>query len=479
MFKSRFRSTSSVSEPLSADITRAYTFRMSAASDVGILAMEMYVPTRFVDQKDLEKSDGVEGKYVVGLGQDAMAFVDDREDITSCMLTVVDNLLTKYSVSPSQIGRLEVGTETLIDKSKSVKTSLMRLFGDNTDLEGVTNVNACYGGTAAVFNSVDWIESSSWDGRYALVVCGDIAVYEKGPARPTGGCGTIAMLIGADAPLVFDKGVRSSHILDVYDFYKPHHSEYAAVDGKLSQWAYLSSCDKTYSRYLSKWALRNGGEKASLNYVDYVAFHSPYNKLVQKGFGRLVFTDARAAHTESGGKEDSVDASLREFMTIDLDKTYESREVEVAIRGVANDQFKSKVLPCCKINKQVGNCYTGSVYSSLLSVVCAQGAGLVGKRVMLFSYGSGSVASLFSVKGVERSGKFSLASIQSTTNIFERLAGRKQCTVEEFTAALDMRAEKYGKAPMTPSGSIDNVAVGSYYLVDINDKHHRSYEKRQ
>lgn len=49
---------------------------------------------------------------------------------------------------------------------------------------------------------------SEWDGRYALVVCGDIAVYEAGPARPTGGCGAVAMLIGPDAPLVLEPGLR-------------------------------------------------------------------------------------------------------------------------------------------------------------------------------------------------------------------------------------------------------------------------------
>jgi 3-hydroxy-3-methylglutaryl CoA synthase len=76
---------------------------------------------------------------------------------------------------PSQ----EVGTETLVDKSKAVKTHLMPLFGNNTNMEGVDNINACYGGTAALLNSSAWMESSSWDGRYALVVCGDIAVYEK------------------------------------------------------------------------------------------------------------------------------------------------------------------------------------------------------------------------------------------------------------------------------------------------------------
>eukprot|EP01036_Dinobryon_divergens_P040684 gene40684-53818_t len=199
----------------------------SRPSNVGILAIEMYSPKRFISQEDLEIADGCVGKYTVGLGQLNMAFSDDVEDITSIFLTVTSALLEKYQIDPCTVGRIEIGTETLTDKSKSVKTSLMSLFGDNTDVEGITNVNACYGGTAALFNSIAWIESSEWDGRYALVVCGDIAVYEAGPARPTGGCGAVAMLLGPNAPLVLEPGIRSTHCLDIYDFYKPKHSEYA------------------------------------------------------------------------------------------------------------------------------------------------------------------------------------------------------------------------------------------------------------
>lgn len=40
--------------------------------------------------------------------------------------------------------------------------------------------------TSALFNTINWIESSSWDGRFGLVVGSDVAVYAKGPARPTG-----------------------------------------------------------------------------------------------------------------------------------------------------------------------------------------------------------------------------------------------------------------------------------------------------
>ena len=72
-----------------------------------------------------------------------------------------------------------------MDKSKSTKTVLMSLFegSGNTDIEGITVINACYGGTAALLNALAWVESSGWDGRYAIVVAADIAVYADGPAR--------------------------------------------------------------------------------------------------------------------------------------------------------------------------------------------------------------------------------------------------------------------------------------------------------
>ncbi len=37
-------------------------------------------------------------------------------------LTVVQSLFDSYGVDPSKIGRIDVGSETVIDKSKSIKT---------------------------------------------------------------------------------------------------------------------------------------------------------------------------------------------------------------------------------------------------------------------------------------------------------------------------------------------------------------------
>ncbi|CAN0550944.1 unnamed protein product, partial [Laminaria digitata] len=47
---------------------------------------------------------------------------------------------------------------------------------------------------------------------------------------------------------------------------------------------------------------------------------------------------------------------------------------------------------------QVGNCYTASVFAGLVSVVAANGSSLEedgGARVLMFSYGSGFVATAY------------------------------------------------------------------------------------
>ncbi|KAL6345121.1 hypothetical protein AAG906_013605 [Vitis piasezkii] len=119
--------------------------------------------------------------------------VQDLQASSLNSLTVVTSLLEKYGIDPKQIGRLEVGSETVIDKSKSIKTF------------------------RSLFNRVNWVESSSWDGRYGLVVCtmqqcsipsgGFLYRLCEGPARPRRS-NAIAMLVGPDAPIAFESKLR-------------------------------------------------------------------------------------------------------------------------------------------------------------------------------------------------------------------------------------------------------------------------------
>lgn len=208
-------------------------------------------------------------------------------------------MIEKYNIDPKSIGRLEIGSETLIDKAKSVKTNLMQLFKEheNHDIEGVTNINACYGGTAALFNSLAWLESSAWDGRLGIVVMTDIAVYKKGPARPTGGVGSIALLVGPNAPITIEP-LRATFMDHSYDFYKPDpRSEYPTVDGKISIGCYINAIDKCYTLLREKQQ-RLGQRPVSMQEFDFGCFHAPFGKMVQKAFFRLVYRDVLSGDIE-------------------------------------------------------------------------------------------------------------------------------------------------------------------------------------
>mmetsp|Transcript_36292 Transcript_36292/g.95077 ORF Transcript_36292/g.95077 Transcript_36292/m.95077 type:complete len:488 (-) Transcript_36292:105-1568(-) len=435
---------------------------------VGILAMDIYFPSTYVKQSTLEAFDGVsEGKYTIGLGQEAMAVCGDREDINSAALTVTQSLLDKYGISPKDVGRLEVGTETLIDKSKAVKTTLMQLFESegNYDIEGIDSKNACYGGTAALLNSLAWVESSAWDGRYAVVVAGDIAVYEPGPARPTGGAGVLAMLVGPDAPMVVEPGLRGSHMEDVYDFYKPTMvSEYPRVDGQLSNACYLRALDGCYNRYGDRFE-KAFGTPFSLDSADYSVFHAPYNKLVQKSFGRYLYNDYKRG---TGGEG----LDFEQFDGLTADETYTNRDFLKHLVNVSKEHYKRMVMPSELITKQCGNSYCGSTYAGLLSLVSNEAANLEDKRAMLFSYGSGLAATQFSIKFEK-----SVEDIAAKADVANRLAARTEVTPEEFTRLLEVREKNYTMFDYVPEEPVSSVLPGTYYLAGVDHLERRTYAR--
>ena len=393
----------------------------TSVDGVGILALDAYFPTRYVEQTAMEAQDGCVGKYTKGLGQVNMAFVDDREDVNSICLSAASRLLERYGVDRSRIGRVEVGTETLVDKSKSTKTVLMQLF-EQTDVEGVTTINACYGGTAALFNTLAWARSAECKGRLGLVVAADIAVYAPGNARATGGCGAIAILIGAGAPIVCEVGTRASHAEHVWDFFKPcMASEYPVVDGRLSQSVYMRAFDNCMSRFE-----RNSSECAdALAAPDYYVFHAPYNKLVQKTFGRVAYQ--RFVANPDADEFTSMDAATKaKLKAISVLESYASRDVDTAFRAHSAAAYATQVVPSTLLPKEIGNCYAASLYAGLVSLVAKKSAmELDGKRVCMFSYGSGCVASAFAVRPRANTGsKYTLARMRATLRLPERLAER-------------------------------------------------------
>ena len=311
----------------------------------------------------------------------------------------------------------------------------MQLFGDNTNIEGVDTINACYGGTNAVFNAVNWVESSGWDGRDAIVVAGDIALYAKGNARPTGGAGVVAMLIGPNAPIVVEPGLRGSYMQHAYDFYKPDlSSEYPVVDGHFSLKCYTEAVDACYKAYNKREQVikstvngHTNGEKAEaatgLDRFDYMSFHAPTCKLVAKSYARLLYNDYLSDPT--GAVFSEVPAELKDM---EYNQSLSDKVVEKTFMGLTKKRFNERVQPSIEVPTMCGNMYCASVYGGLVGLLSSiDSATLQGKRIGVFSYGSGLASSLFSLR-VRGSTEF----IQKNLNIKERLAQRLTLAPEVY-----------------------------------------------
>jgi hydroxymethylglutaryl-CoA synthase len=462
-----------------------------------------------VDQEDLEAADGAPaGKYTAGLGQRALAFADgDAEDAASMALSALAALLEKTGTPPSRVGWLSVGTESAPDRSKSVKTTLMRLFNEsgNHDVQGVDAVNACYGGTAALFSAVAWVQSPAWDGRLAAVVASDIAAYAPGPARPSGGCGSVAMLVGPGAPLVLEPGLCATHARDEWDFWRPAGPDpWPRVDAPLSVACYLECLDACYAGLVAKAGRvseKKGGATAgvpplpprwpaphpshSFSLSTGAAFfvgHAPYGKLLRKALARLVATDARRAAAAAGAAAEAGAATL----VVGPPPGFDER---AAVAATA-PSFESVVAPGAWLAAEVGNMYTASVWAGLAALVERVGAaGLDRQRVLLFSYGSGAVASLFGVRCREGGGegrdggRFTLSTLASSLGIAARLAARVRRSPADLDASLALAAAHHtsgpGPAGWTPAGGgAAAVRPGAFYLAGVDAQARRTYARR-
>uniref|UniRef100_A0A2K6GTC3 Hydroxymethylglutaryl-CoA synthase n=1 Tax=Propithecus coquereli TaxID=379532 RepID=A0A2K6GTC3_PROCO len=412
--------------------------------DVGILALEVYFPAQYVDQTDLEKYNNVEaGKYTVGLGQTEMGFCSVQEDINSLCLTVVQRLMERTKLPWDSVGRLEVGTETIIDKSKAVKTVLMELFQDsgNTDIEGIDTTNACYGGTASLFNAANWMESSYWD------------------------------------------GLRATHMENAYDFYKPNlGSEYPVMDGKLSIQCYFRALDRCYASYCHK--IQNQRKRAGTNQpftlddFQFMIFHAPFCTMVQKSLARLMLNDFLSA---SSNTQSSLYKELEAFRGLKLEDTYTNKALEKALLKASLDVFNKKTKASLYLATRNGNTYTSSLYGCLASLLSQHSAqDLAGSRIGAFSYGSGLAASLFSFRVSQDASPGSPLEklVSSTSDLPKRLDSRKRMSPEEFTEIMNEREHFYPKVNFSPPGDINSLFPGTWYLEQVDQLHRRKYARR-
>jgi len=367
---------------------------------VGIDAMAVAIPRRFISLPDLAEARGVApAKYTQGLGAIEMAVADPSEDTVSLAAEAGRRALAAAQLDPDQLGLLVVGTETGVDHSKPVASFVHGLLELPRAMRVYDTQHACYGGTAGLAAAVEWIASGAAAGRSALVICSDIARYGLGTAgEPTQGAGAVAMVVTADpAMLAIDVGISGASSTHVHDFWRPLGHRVAEVDGHYSVQCYLDALAGAYRG----WKDRAGVTSEQLARICY---HVPFCKMAKKAHAQVWRCD------------------LDDRQHGDPLATWDAAAEELAAARAFDTQVAPSLLACSR----VGNIYTGSLYLALASLLDHDRT-LAGQRIGLFSYGSGCTSEFFSgVVGRRVQDRIEALDLGGV------LAAREQITIAEY-----------------------------------------------
>ena len=378
-----------------------------------------------------------------------------HENVYTMAANAVLRLITQNGIDPQQVGFLGLGTESSTDNACGA-VIVRGMVDRGLDVLGIPRLSrhcevpefkhACLGGIYALKSALRYVSCDAGD-KIAIVVCGDVAEYERGSTgEQTQGAGAVAMLVTREAELLQVDLVHGGSASDYRgpDFRKPFarhfHESYAPGVTRLSDFPVFSGKYSTYS-YLDETVhaveemLRKLNVSAGKYYksVHSLFFHRPYEMMPVQAMSFLYVRgiargdhyheQLRALCDQAGVKvEDLVQEALS---TPDL-------FAKVSIEGAdVGDPYKATTAVAALVRKQpefrellaakmsMGACAVrdlGNLYSAALPIWIAagmeeaaeQGLDLTGRPMVAVGYGSGDAAEampIIAVPGWEKAAK--------------------------------------------------------------------------
>ena len=356
---------------------------MTTVPATGIAALGLAFPSLALPVESLAALRSVDpAKYTVGLGCKTIALCAPGEDAVTLAVRAAERALERWGGDRSRIGLLAVGTETDKDQSRPLSAFVAEALGLRGAIRSYEVKHACYGGTLALRQAIEWRRSGAAGTRAALVIASDVALYalEDG-GEPTQGAGAVAFIV--DDPRVADVATQTyAYSEPAFDFYRPVGQSFPTVDGPLSLDCYVRAATACFAQ------LRDDPDApVALDDATSVCFHVPFPKMVTKA--------VRGVGEALGWSADRTAALLRD-----------------------------RVEPTMAWNREVGNAYTASTW---IAVAHALRGLPVGAPLLAFSYGSGFGAELLTLRaGVEASAGAWSADVE------QDLAARRVVTADEY-----------------------------------------------
>jgi hydroxymethylglutaryl-CoA synthase len=422
---------------------------MISNNKIGISDINIYVPQAKLDLDVLIKERSASNPKLARhldralrvTGQKAIRFTSVWEDSATMAAQAAFGLLKgKDAVSLSNLRHLVVGTETGLDHSKPlsafVQGMLQRAGVEIPEsLSSFQVQHACAGATLSLLSVGGLLGMSNRSAESGLVIATDIAHYEtETTAEVTQGAGAIALLIET-APRLLELDFSTIGLCsrDVDDFFRPLGSSTARVKGRYSMELYWANLNEAFLDHAQRI-----GELPSevLESTDFFVLHTPFRNMPESAMQVLL-----QRHLNLG------DEQIREFLEE---------------RG-----FYSGVDPLSII----GNIYSGSMYFFLASLLHDRyrelGENIVGKRMLLASYGSGNTMIVISAKVAE-----SAPEVIRNWNFDAIFSSARRADFSEY-----LRWTEGGHDKNTYEMILKDVAVPpeTFYLSGIREDGYREY----
>ena len=399
---------------------------------VGIEAASFYVPSLYLEIKDLAEKRNIEpAKLEKGLGLHKMAFPDVHEDTATFAAEALLKLIRDYNINPIEISRIYLGTESALDAAKPTATYAMQMvesvlsedFGarvfKNCDVVDMTF--ACVGAVDALHNCLDFCRANP--GKKAVVIASDYAKYElESSGEYTQGGGAVAVLVSDNPQLIEIENVFGVATESVFDFFKPRRaaqkSEWSSAtenmpdkleiftdepvfDGHYSNKCYQDRIREAYDHYKSQTNIQKPYENWR-----YLIFHLPYAFHGKRVFTEIFSLENNLAFTTS--EEQKAVAKSEEYISF----------------------INHKIEPSQRASSEIGNMYTSSIFMALLSALQVsfnENENLAGQKIGFLAYGSGSKAKVFTGTIHEN-----WKEVAAKWNIFESLKNRTPIDIDTY-----------------------------------------------
>ncbi|MCP6718023.1 MAG: hypothetical protein KJI70_00545 [Patescibacteria group bacterium] len=334
--------------------------------EVGISEIAVSIPKWHIGVEKIAQQGSLSKEYVSG----GLGLIQARIPYQTSLEQLITRALKK--INHQDIDRFFIATESDYDISKA-EIGITTIKNLNLTAVPFQLKFACLSGVQALLLACEYTVAHN---KPAIVIAADRSVYEDEKAEVTQGAGAVAIRIEQNPKLlILDFKNIGQYSKDINDFRVPiNTAPFPKVDGPLTKPAFIKCIIKATNDYKTK----NQGCDSIVKTADHIVMHTPFPKMIVWASAALWYYEKYKSGLDLL-KECLINPQLFTKFKEILDRTRKALDFQTF--------FQQKVRPGLRYNPYIGNCYTVSVFISLIS---ALEQAKNNQNICIIGYGGGS-----------------------------------------------------------------------------------------